>query len=448
MPYAHTTFGTLKTDLALRLGDSGNVYWANAELGRYIVESLRTWNGLAAYWRDRGVFASVNAQPFYDLGSVLAVQLGRSVTDAQIETTILDSLLEPVTIPYAGTEQFTQADITAAMQKRRDQFLLETGSVLSHATQVSPITPTGRFNLPDTTIDVRRAAFQDAGGTFTNLWREDEFAMTSYLPNWSVSPGNPQAYSLVVTPPVQLQIAPPPAMAGILDLVTVDTGAALNPAAGVALGVPEDFSWAIKWGALADLLGRDGPGRDPQRSAYCEKRWQEGVEVCRLTTSVLEAQIDGVPQSVDSLFDLDTFNGGWQSLAPQTPTIVAMAGLNLLVLAPPPNAPHSVTADILRNIPVPAVDADQVVVGREVLNVVLDYAEHLAAFKMGGTEFEATVGHYARLVRLAQQQNERWRAQAKLAEVLHDRARREEEFNRRRARPQPVPIAANMEGGI
>lgn len=450
MPYTHTTFGTLKTALAARLQDPSNVFWADAELGVYIIEALRTWNAMAAWYRDRMTFNTASAQPFYDLSAVSGSLIPYSVTDQALFQTIEYHLLEPVTAgTWSGSEQFNAQDITTALQQRRDQFLLETGCRINHSTQSGGQTPSGRVDLADTVIDVRRLVYLDANGIYTRLWPDDEYIMNAATPGWSVNPGPPAVFSVISTPPVRIQISPIPNISGTLDLLTIDAGAALNPVTGVPLGIPDDFSWAVKFGALMDLLTKDGPPSDPGRAEYCQKRWEEGIALCKLTLSVMFAAIDGVPTHVESVFDLDTYRRGWQGNTLAAPSIAALAGLNMLILADPPDSnPHAVTLDVLRNFPVPAVNADQILVGREELDAILDYSEHLATFKMGGAEFQATLPAYSRMVGLAMNQNARWRAFSKAPADVHDRARRDFSQERRGTRPEPVPLAGGMEGGV
>ncbi len=450
MPYTHTTFGQLKAALAARLQDPANVFWLDAELGVYIIEALRTWNAMAAWYRDRMVFNTTSALPFYDLSSVPGTLIPYSVTDRDLFQTIEYHLLEPVTNgTWSGSEQFNAADVTGALQRRRDQFLLETGCRINHSTQTGGQTPTGRVDLADIVIDVRRLVYLDANGAYTKLWPDDEYIMNAFASGWSVNPGPPSVFSVIATPPVRIQIAPIPNISGTLDLLTIDSGAALDPTVGVAMGVPDDFTWAIKFGALLDLLTKDGPPSDPIRASYCQKRWDEGLMLAKLTTSVLFAAIDGTPVHVESAFDLDTNRPGWQGNTITTPSIAALAGMNMLVLADTPDsAPHAVTLDVLRNMVVPAVNSDQILVGREELDAILDYSEHLAAFKMSGAEFAATMPAYGRMVNLAMGQNARWRAFAKAAGDDHNRARRDFSQARRGERPEAVPLSANMEGGI
>ena len=450
MPYAYLTLAQLSTALATRLQDPTNVFWSSAELTLYIQESLRTWNSMAAWYRDKMVFNTTTANPFYDLSAVSGTLIPYTVTGQALFQQIESLLLEPVTAgTWNGSEQFTADDISTAIQNSRDQFLLETGARLNHVAGVTGDILTGRFDLSDTTIDIRRMAYFDANGQFTLLWRSDEYNLNAWQQDWSLNPGPPSVYSIVAAPPVRVQVGPLPDLPGTLDLITVDAGALVDPTTATPLGIPDDFAWVIKFGALSDLLTKDGPPSDPFRASYCDKRWEEGIQLARVSTSVMFAQLDGLSTQVSSVFDIDTNLVNWQNLAPTSPYAIGMAGLNLLVLAPTPDAgPHSVSLDVLANMPVPVNAGDFIQVGREELDVITDYAEHLAAFKMSGAEFAATMPAYLRMARLAVQQNARWRAVSKAPGDDHNRARRDFSQVRRRDYHEPVTASADMEGGI
>lgn len=405
------TLGYFKSALRARLGVS-SAYWGDAELGIYVVEALRTWNAAAAFWRDRGVFQTEAAAPFYDLSAKVPALLGYTIKDADLVTAMEYHVLEPPTpTVWTGTDMFTLAELTGTIERRRNQFLVETGAILTHyAPSILP-PPVGRVQLQDSVIDVRRAAWKTPGGVYTHLWREDEHNLNAYAPGWSINPDTPSCYAMIASPTWRMQLAPVPIDEGTLDLLVVAAGATLDPATGIALGVPDDFAWVVKFGALADLLGKDGPARDSMRSAYCEKRYREGVQLARMWNTVIQAEINGVPVLPCSLHDLDGGYPGWQNSSGEL-TMIAMGGQNMLVVADVPDGVYSVTLDVVRNTPIPANDTDQLILGREEADVVLDYAEHLACFKLAGAEFEATMGHYERLFRLAAVHNERLRAQA------------------------------------
>jgi hypothetical protein len=435
VPYTHTTFGELKGNLAVRLSDSNNVFWSSAELGRHIRESLRVWGVLTAFWRERAGFATTASEPFYALETELPGLMQRNVTDRDLITDLLDHLMEPPITDwtiYPGTEMFTLSSLAEAVSRRRQQFLAETGVVVSR--QEVAIPAAGRVDLPDTVIDVRRLVWRSVGGVNSHLWREDEWALTVATRGlWAVNPGVPTAYSVMAARPVEVQLAPAPSDAGTLDLVSVSTGPDLDPSTTpTVLGIPDDLAWVVKWGALADLLGRDGPARDSARSAFAESRYRQGVEIVRLLASVVTGSINGMPLVLDSLQALDAARVNWQNATPSTPTTVAMAGLNLLACHPPPDGAHSLILDVVRNTPLPSLDSDYVQLGREQLDAILDYAQHLASFKMGGAEFEATMGKAEDFLRQAMGYNERLAAAARYIVPSRDQARMEDKRRPRR----------------
>lgn len=413
MAYTHTRRLDLRAALRSKLGETSAAYWTDAELNLCIEEALRTWQAASRFYRERGVFQTVASTPFYDLATKLPTLLGYSLKDQDAITLMEYHLLEPPTpTAWTGSDMFSLDELTKALERRRNQFLLETGAVLTRSLEPIAAPPAGRVELTDTVIDVRRAAWRSVGGTHTHLWREDEHNLTGYKRGWSVDPETPAAFSVILTPPVQLQLAPVPLDEGQLDLVTIRTGVALDPTTGVLLGVPDDFAWAVKWGALADLLGKEGPAMDPGRAAYCERHWREGVDLCRGNGPVLQAEINGIPVLTATLEELDAYLPTWQN-STGTPGAVASAGANLVAVGDRvPDGIYSITLDVVRRFPVPTGDGDWVRVGREHLDAVIDYALHVAAFKMGGAEFEATMPHYERLLRLAAVHNDRLRAQA------------------------------------
>lgn len=44
----------------------------------------------------------------------------------------------------------------------------------------------------------------------------------------------------------------------------------------------EEFRWVIKYGAMEDMLNKEGEANDPQRAAYCRMRWEMGLEIIRI----------------------------------------------------------------------------------------------------------------------------------------------------------------------
>lgn len=431
MGYTYLTFGQMKTALFDRLGDS--VFWTNAgaypEVGLYLTEALRAWAAASHYWKERVKFATSPSVVWYDLPAVVGV-MAYTVTDQQIAAEVQYHLLEPVDpTMWTGTDMFTLDELAGAIRRRRDQFLVETGTVINRAVlPVAPPPAEGRFSFPQNiseVIDVRRISWIDVDAKHHHLWRSDDWEATSAIPGWNVNPDLPQAYAVVAVPPLQVQFIPPPSDIGQIDLLSTNRGPVLDLSVGVALGVPDNLAWVIKYGVMADLLGKQGQANDPQRADYCERRWREGVEIARLYSSAMAASINDVPVTVESVNNLDAYRPAWEDETPGPPDVIALAGLNLAAIAGPPDVQYGIAMDILRPAVIPSNDGDFVQLGPEELDVVLDYALHVASFKQGGAEFGSTVRNYENFVRLAAVHNDRIRASAVFAKVLHDRAKLE-----------------------
>lgn len=399
-PYHHVTWVQLQTALSARLADTSQRFWTSSEIPFYLTEALRTFALASGFWRERGEFTTTSGVSFYDINDLLLngfdLILAPTVTDRDLIQQIELCLLETVNVvSWSGTEMFTQADMAAAVQNRLNQFMSDTGVVVNRSTTTVLPPQTAREPLDQSTIDVRRAAWVGAApeSYYSLLWRDDERMMTSASSSWSLAPGTPEQYSIMATPPLQIQLSPPPIASGSIELLTVDSKA-LDPAsAATVLGIPDNLSPAIKWGALADLLGKDGIARDPVRADFCERRYQQFVQMARLLPVVLHAEINGKPLIASTLAEMDAATPNWQNISANAMNPVqdlVLAAPNLAALSAVPSASASVVMDVVRAAPIPETDAGYVQIGREQIDMILDYAEHLAMFKVGGMEWHAT----------------------------------------------------------
>jgi len=448
LTYSHTTLAQLRTQLAGRLHDTSKTFWVDAELTALLKEAMRTWQCFTAYWRERAVFATEENVAFYNLPTQVSSLRSFSLTDRNLINDIQYHLLEAAndwtaSTAWGGTEQFTMDDVTDALQRRRNQFLAETGCTVTRSYVHAPPPPISRIPLSDDIIDVRRAAWCTIDSAYSILWRSDEWALTAYAKSWSTTLTTPHSFSITATPPVSMQIAPAPLDAGYLELLCVETEADLDETAGVAMNIPDDFCWVVKWGAMADLLGKDGPAADPVRAAYCERMYQIGVDVARQQACVVQAEIQGVPLLVDSLHSLDAYNTGWQNDT-GTPTTIGATGLNTLGLSPVPDGVYSITVDVVRDAPVPTADGTQIQLGREELEAVLGYAEHLAMFKVGGPEWEASARYWNNMLQMSLSYNERLAAASRYAVPMADQSRNEK-YNRPRRKVAEALMARRNE---
>ena len=447
MPYAFLTLGAARAALRLQLGDpsAANPYWTDAELNGAIVESLRTWQALTGFTRERTSFTTVANTGFYDLaqaGLLAAGFFDYNVTDLGVYQSITPTLLEPTVVPYAGTDQFNQQQILDAIVQARDQFLLDTGSVITRTLISNPAQPISRLSFPPSIIDVRRAAWFAAGtGLFTTLWRFDEYQATAFLNSWDSAQLVPVGFSVSVTPPITLQVIPPSNDASTTntEILSVSSGAGLN-LTGIPLGVADDLTYGVKYGALATLFGADGQDRDEQRAQYCEQRYAEAVTIARLNPSILQA-IYGSNLWTNSLFDEDAYNNSWQNQPHGPPQRLAFVGRNLIATVPYPDQAYAIALDLVRNIPVPASDGAFLQIGNEKVNTILNYAQHVASLKMGGAEFQATMPYYQDFLKAAVLDNNRLNASAFLRKLLDQPAQNQERlYQRLEPAPQPLDL--------
>jgi hypothetical protein len=456
-PFTAIRLDQAREALAARLHDPGLMFWSAGELDRYLRVALQTWQAHAATWRDR-VEAEIplvqgDTGPWYDLTQVATDLCDRSITDQDLLTQLCDLLLEPgpdwANLPalWTGSEMFTLEDLTTALQRRRDQFLVETTSVVHHRQIPTPGAPNGRVPLPEVILDLRRVAWVDVEGVITPLWREDEWGAYAFHTGWQTTPDTPITYSVLAPPPLQVQLVPVPADRGTLDLLAVERPVALDPAhAPTILDLPTDLAWVVVFGALADLLGQDGPAKDQARAQYAQQRWEQGIALARLTSTVLFVELDGeAVGDLPAVTDLDAYQTTWQSQV-GSPTTVAMAGLNLLAITPTPdaNGPYSLTLDLVPNMPLPADDVDYLQISADTWDIVLDYAQHLAMFKMGGAEFTGSYPLYMRFVDYAKLANERIRAATLYVDPAARQSQREVQ---RRPTRDPLPEQPAVLGG-
>lgn len=161
------------------------------------------------------------------------------------------------------------------------------------------------------------------------------------------------------------------------------------------LYIPNDWYWVLKFGMMSDLLRKESESTDLERADYCERRFQEGLQLMNEMPWLTQARIDNVPCDTPSVAEMDTFSYEWQS-DPDAAVVIVRGGIDLFAISPiipPPNPPTvpdtdvAVTLTLVGNAPIPVADGDFVQVSRDVLDLILDEAQHLAMFKTGGFDF-------------------------------------------------------------
>lgn len=206
-----------------------------------------------------------------------------AVTDTEVLNAVIYRVMENGAADANGTlmtSMFSVPQIVDAMNQRQWKFLKDTGCIASRQALPSPAgQPT--YGLTNDYIDTLRLAYKPNGGQYYSLQRVDSWEIDNGSPEWNYSTGDPSVWNESTQPTRTLNVAPLPSNTGTLSHLYVAVSATLT-GLGVALVIPETFSWAITWGVIADLLSSDGEAFDPKRASYAEQRYQQGVELCRL----------------------------------------------------------------------------------------------------------------------------------------------------------------------
>jgi hypothetical protein len=426
-PYNYVNLGTARQQLANRLYDSAQVFWSPAELNLYIAEALRTWNSLTSYWKSDFTFQGQQGLQWLDMTDFTVMPNSTrlpQLKDTDLYLQMQYHLLEPPVgvNPWPGVStQFSADDLVSAVSRRRDETLSVTG-----CTYTRRLTPAvaGRIVLPDTVIDVRRLAYLQftprpyGSGNYGSgpygvgtaqigqiVWQEDTWAEEAFNRSYIVQPpGTPQTFLMSTEPPLAFEAYPPPMPGHYYELLTIEGGPAMAANMPQPLNIPDDWSYVIKWGALADLLSRESNAKDPTRAQYCEQRYRMGLQILTTAPALLSMRLTNLGQSlqVDSVREADLFNTGWEAAPQGPPQEILAAGLNLIAVSPAPDAGlYSFTATVVCNAPVPVLDTDPVQLARDDYDAVIDYAQHLATFKMGGAEFMSTMPLFQRFLKQA-----------------------------------------------
>ena len=414
--YTHTTFGQAKDRLATLLGDFPSTFYTQQELGQYIIEALRWWGLSAQYFRQSAKFETVTGQAWYDLttdvessdGSELLQSLG--VTDREVISDLLYNLMEPQITNWAGgwvgSEQFGLEEITDLLAKSRDELLkltcclvYEDGYVVSGGDS--------RVQLEDDTIQIVRASVDEAGSDGPlPMWPADSAQMQATANAGYPEPGRPKAYVTNYTPSLAIDLFPTARTQATLSLAVVRSGAALDPTvAATVMGFPDDACWALKYRVMDDLVGGDGLGRAPELSQYASQRWQQALGVLACYQSIVWSSVIGKRVNISSVAQLDAQRPDWERSSGM-PRSLHLLNWNRFAVYPVPDDEYVIELEVVRKAPIPTSDDDFIQVGREQMQAIWDYAQHVAMTKCQGVEFQQSMALY----QAAQQQADDWLA--------------------------------------
>jgi hypothetical protein len=448
--YAYQTSLQVEQALALRLNDTANVFWKKAELNLYIAEALRVWNCLTQPWEQEWTASYTQPNPASLpawqstansanalVGSNPSSPRHQTLSDSDVYTLAQYHLLEPATGngTWTGTSQFTLADFSQALQRRRDNVLQIAGCNVGPFSSTLGL-PVGnnRVLLPDTTsqsiLDLRRIRFVPAAGlgSPSTLYREDGMAFEYFNNSYLQTNGIPLGWDVLAGPPLFITFDAMASVPNTLDVLAMLSGGLIAPPAASPLLIPDDFSWVLKFGMMADLLRKEEESTDLARATYCEQRFREGVLLMMEMPWLTQARINNVPCDTPSVVEADSYDNEWQS-NPSAQIGIVRGGIDLFAVSPtiPAGATVAVTLSLIGNAPVPVADADFIQVSRDVLDAVLDEAQHLAMFKEGGKSFADSMPLHKNFIKTALQTSSRLRESGIFATTLRPPVSRQDE---------------------
>jgi hypothetical protein len=413
LPYSYATLSDSISALGSRLYDSTNQFWTAAELTSYIQEALQTFNSMTNFYRGEMTFNLTAGTFWYDLTQVPNSIIPYTVTQQTLVNRIQYHLLEPISSSYpltwTGSSQFALSDVLNALQRRQDDMTGTTACTIKRSLISTPVTTSVPLS-DDTIIDVRRVAWfpstTSTGYQNKPLRQSDRFTEnafnTLYLQEAGVAPSN---WLQNTQPPLSFTVDIVPPVPGYYDILTTNSGTPWSASGSAVINVPSDWTWVIKWGAMMDLMSKEGNAKDELRTQYCQQRYVEGLALLQDQPTLLNLRLQNVSLSVSAIRSGDDFNPAWQAKAPGSPQAGYVTS-NLLAFTPvPDNGNYAITANVVQNMPIPTASTDYIQVSRDDYDAILDYAQHLAMFKVGGNEFAQTVDLYQRFQRKAAEYN-------------------------------------------
>lgn len=202
------------------------------------------------------------------------------------DQTIL-SEIQRVTIEGSGDSgatwpsgMWTLVEVLGYLNQRQDRFLAATGLMWKRAETAITTGQADQANQTDwiATIFI---AYKTGAALYRELPKLDALELDFALPTWpGASSATPLGYYEIDGNTITTYVAPIPTEAGsALERYYVMLGTTLTQTPAVNFTVPDEFVATIKYGALADMLGKVGQAHNPVLAQACEERWEEGVQL-------------------------------------------------------------------------------------------------------------------------------------------------------------------------
>ncbi len=204
-----------------------------------------------------------------------------NLRDTHALATIQTALIEDASF---SSGLWSTAEVLGYLIQRQSQFIKETHCVAAWA-DLPWIPGQPERDLPPDWVDTILVRWHDAALTdYYVLPQSDSFELDHVSPETTLTVGPPLAFRDGDIGTLRIALGPPPIAPGGIELIYAAVGETLD-GSGILFTVPDEFVPYLIYGALADMLTKDGRGQDFVRGRYCELRYQEGVA---LASALLE----------------------------------------------------------------------------------------------------------------------------------------------------------------
>ena len=238
--------------------------------------------------RDRQQEDAINAEwggrPLYNLPF-----LNYNMTVCYLLEEIQRHMLEPIIDCGVTWQLWSENEVINYLRERISRFLVETGIVIDRGS-FDVLAGQSSYDLISTLAELRRVDMGSRGLVPMDYWSADYG-----VPGWQGTSAEPYAFFEDPLTPLSVQLVPTPSTSGSAVYTYVKSTPLEAPAedglpegekedglGNYYLRIPSIFSWAIKYGVMADMLSKEGEANDPERASYCENRFKEGIELAKL----------------------------------------------------------------------------------------------------------------------------------------------------------------------
>jgi hypothetical protein len=190
-------------------------------------------------------------------------------------------------------------------------------------------------------------------------------------------------------------------------------GLPFSPPTVNLVGIPDDWTPALIYGALADVLANAPDGRDALRAKYCLSRYEQLKKAMVTLPWLIRASVESLAVDTPGFLAMDSQLQNWEQNQSITDPTIVVGAVDLVALAPfvVTNGPTvSSVLTLVGNAPVPTSDATPIQLSKDGVDAVLNYAQHIASFKQGGEDFALTLPLYEQFEAYCRMKNSQYAA--------------------------------------